>query len=314
MHRLLDANDNLSTGPRLFTTASVRGILHNPFYAGKITHRGKRLPGIHEPLISQDIFETVQTTLKRNSGRSETLQVRPERHYLLKGIVRCAYCGMPMWAQTYKSGKPFYREHKASRSHGICSGGGSITCSTIDNQITGLIEAIELGPRWLEEVLTIISLKDEVDTISKKRHNTQEKLRRMAKAYIDGVFPDGEYYRQKKLLEMELESLVAPQADAAEEAGKLILDLPMLWGKANQEEKRKILLTMLDAVYVDAKKMKSIVAIKPKPPFRPILQVAATRTGSKIYIINEPFQDSSVFLVETGESRSLPETQMLCFV
>ncbi len=302
MHQLLDAAGNITSGPRLFTTASVRGILHNTFYAGKITHRGKLFPGLHELLVSADIYETVQITLKKNSGRSETLQVRPERYYLLKGIVRCAYCGMPMWAQTYKSGRPFYREHKASRSHGICSGGGSITCSIIDNQITGLIEAIELGPRWLEEVMTIISLKDEVETISRKRQNAQEKLRRMAKAYIDGVFPDGEYYRKKKLLEMELESLIVPQADAAEEAGKLILDLPMLWTKANQEERRKFLLSMLDAVYVDAKKMKSIVAIKPKPLFRPIFRVAAARTGSKIYIINEPFQDSSVFLVETGES------------
>ena len=304
MHRLPDASGNITSGPRLFTTASVRGILHNAFYTGKITHRGKYFPGLHEPLVNPDIYETVQITLKKNSGRSETLQVRPERHYLLKGIVRCAYCGMPMWAQTYKSGRPFYREHKASRSHGICSGGGSITCSTIDSQITELVEAIELGPRWLEEVLTIISLKDEVDNIGKKRQNTQEKLRRMAKAYIDGVFPDGEYYRQKKLLEMEIESLVVPQADAAEEAGKLILDLPMLWDKANQEEKRMLLLTMLDAVYVDAKKTKSVIAIKPKPPFRPIFRVAATHTGSKIHIVNEPFQGSSVFLVETGESRT----------
>ena len=304
MHRLADAAGNITSGPRLFTTSSVRGILHNIFYIGKITHRGKAFPGLHEPLVSPDTYETVQITMKKNSGRSETLQVRPERHYLLKGIVRCAYCGMPMWAQTYKSGKPFYREHKASRSHGICSGGGSITCSTIDNQINSLIEAIELRPRWLEEVLAIISLKDEVDNISQKRQNTQEKLRRMAKTYIDGVFPDGEYYRQKKLLEMELESLVVPQADAAEEAGKLILDLPTLWIKANQEEKRKLLLTMLDAVYVDAKKTKSVIAIKPQPPFRPIFRVAATHTGSKIHIVNEPFQGSSVFLVETGESRT----------
>ena len=105
---------------------------------------------------------------------------------------------------------------------------------------------------------------------------------------------------------MELESLVVPQADAAEEAGKLILDLPMLWTKADQVERRKLLIAMLDAVYVDAKKMKSIVAIKPKPPFRPIFRVAATHVASKIYIINEPFQDSSVFLVETGESRTPP--------
>jgi hypothetical protein len=314
MHRLSDVNGNITAGPRLFTTASVRGILHNPFYTGKITHRGKLLPGLHEPLISQDVFEIVQTNLKRNSGRSETLQVRPERHYLLKGIVRCAYCGMPMWAQTYKSGKPFYREHKASRSHGICPGGGSITCPVIDKQISKLIEAIELGPQWLEEVLSIISLKDEVEKVREKRQTAQEKLRRMAKAYIDGVFPDEEYQRQKKLLELELESLVVPHANAAGEAGKLILDLPRLWANANDEERRRLLLTMLDAVYVDAKKTKSIIAVKPKPPFKPVFQVAASREGSDIRILNEPLNGSSVFLVETGESRTPPETRVLCFV
>ena len=41
------------------------------------------------------------------------------------------------------------------------------------------------------------------------------------------------------------------------------------------------------------------VAIKPKPPFRPVFRVAASRAGSKIRIANEPFEGSSVFLVET---------------
>ena len=66
-----------------------------------------------------------------------------------------------------------------------------------------MIEAIELGPQWLEEVLAIISMKDEVEQVKKKRQAAQEKLRRMAKAYIDGVLNDIEYSRQKKLLEME---------------------------------------------------------------------------------------------------------------
>ncbi len=91
--------------------------------------------------------------------------------------------------------------------------------------------------------------------MKKERQAVQEKLRRMAKAYIDGVFPDGEYHRQKRLLEMELESLVIPQANAVEEAGKLITDLPRLWSEANFEEKRKLLLAMLDAVYFEVKKI-----------------------------------------------------------
>jgi hypothetical protein len=271
MHKLTGPNGVLMSGPRLFTTSSVRGILHNPFYTGKVSCNGELLPGLHEALVTEELFDILQSTMRRNSGRSETLQVKPEREYLLKGIVRCIYCGMPMWAQTYKSGRSYYREHKASRSLALCQG-SSITCSVIDDQISKLVEAIELGPRWLEEVLYKISLKDEVVRVKNERQSVLEKLRRMGKAYVDGVFDDAEYQRQKKLLELKLESLVVPQANAAEEAGKLILDIPRLWGNASMTERRNILLTMLDAVYVDARKSKSIVAIKPKPPSKPVFQ------------------------------------------
>jgi site-specific DNA recombinase len=116
------------------------------------------------------------------------------------------------------------------------------------------------------------------------------------------LLSDEEYQRQKKLLEMELESLVVPAANTAEKAGNLIKNLRNLWAEANLEEQRKLLLTMLDAVYVDVKKTKSMVAIRPKPPFKPIFQVAVTKEGSDIRIVNEPIQGSPVFLVETGES------------
>ena len=105
-----------------------------------------------------------------------------------------------------------------------------------------------------------------------------------------------------------LESLVVPQANAAEEAGKLIVRLPELWANVNLTERRKLLLAMLDAVYVETKSMHSIVAVRPKPPFRPIFQVAASKEGSGIRITNEPPDlesgGSAVFLVEAGESRT----------
>ena len=68
---------------------------------------------------------------------------------------------------------------------------------------------------------------------------------------------------------------------------------------------------MLDAVYVDTKQTRSIVAIKPKPPFKPVFRVVASKEGSEIRIINEPVKGSSVFLVETGESRTLSYRKFL---
>ena len=54
------------------------------------------------------------------------------------------------------------------------------------------------------------------------------------------------------------------------------------------DERRRLLVTMLDAVYADAKRSRSIVAIKPKRRFRPIFQVATTKEGSGGRITNGP--------------------------
>ena len=138
----------------------------------------------------------------------------------------------------------------------------------------------------------------------------------MAKTYIDGLLPEEEYNRQRKLNELQLESLVIPEANAAEEARKLIVDLPRLWAEANPEEQRKLLLTMLDAVYIDTKQTKSVIAVRPKPSFRPAFQLAAQREGSVINILNGRENESSrpsVFLVEARDALSTPETRF-CIV
>ena len=84
-----------------------------------------------------------------------------------------------------------------------------------------------------------------------------------------------------------LGSLVVPGVEVAMEAGKLLEDLPKLWKEANLTEQRKLLLTMLGGVYVDAVEEKCIVAIRPKPAFMPIFEVATTGADSGVILISE---------------------------
>ncbi len=71
-----------------------------------------------------------------------------------------------------------------------------------------------------------------------------------------------EYRRQKRLLEDRIQALVVPEVDAVEEAGKLLESLLHLWEEADLTERRKILVTMLDAVYVDTVEEKAVVALR----------------------------------------------------
>ena len=289
MHKAVDANGDLISGPRLVTTASIRVILHNPFYAGMVKYNKDLYPGLHGALISQEVFDTVQVVLRRNSGRSETLSPRPERDYLLKGIIRCAYCGLPMWAQTYSSGGQYYREHRNSRGLMECpASGGSVPCDIADEQVGRVIEAITLQTDWIDRVMALINVHDEVEKVKERRQQLEERLRRLGNAYVEGMYSDSDYEREKRYIGMELESLVVPEADSAVEAGRLIEDLRKLWEESSLPERRKLLLSMLDGVYFDTKGEKVLVAIKPKPAFMPIFQVAVTRNGSDVVLIKEP--------------------------
>ena len=288
MHKPPSPDGNPVGGPRMFTVASVRGILHNPFYTGKVKHRDQLLPGAHESLVSHEVFDAVQTAMKRNSGRSRTLDPRPEREYLLKGLIRCAHCLMPMWAQTYNNGHRYYREQYGSRGAGYCVGrSGSMPCHVPDDQIGKIVSAIVLPEAWMDRVLARVHIGDEVERISREKMETHQRLKRLGRAYVDGLYPEETYRREKRFLEDKLGSLVVPGVDAAREAGSLLENLPVLWDHANLTERRRLLLSMLDAVYVDTIEEKSVVAMTPKPAFMPLFEIATTREASDVVLISE---------------------------
>ena len=68
-------------------------------------------------------------------------------------------------------------------------------------------------------------------------------------------------------------------------------------------ERRKLLLTMLDAVYVDTLEEKAIVGIQPKPAFLPLFEVAAAGEGGNVAL----FSNTSV-AVGFGHSRDMCPT------
>ncbi len=105
---------------------------------------------------------------------------------------------MNLWAQTYKNGNQYYREHRASRSHGECpSRGGSISCSIPDEQIGNMFSSIVLTDDWESRVLAKIIHQDETARIIGERERVKEKLRRLGQAFVDGLFDEIEYHRQK---------------------------------------------------------------------------------------------------------------------
>ena len=125
-------------------------------------------------------------------------------------------------------------------------------------------------------MLKRISLHDEVARVRADREQVQEKLRRLGKAFIDGMVDEPDYDRHRAQLEFDLTALVVPEADAVAEAGRLIQRLPELWAAADLTERRLLLLTVLDAVYVDARRKRAVVSIRPKAAFEAVVTASPT--------------------------------------
>lgn len=68
---------------------SIEKMLRNRYYLGYVTWNGEEYQGRHEPLVTQDLFDRVQSALAIMPGAGN----RQRRyHHFLKGFVWCARC------------------------------------------------------------------------------------------------------------------------------------------------------------------------------------------------------------------------------
>lgn len=72
---------------RPITKSNVYKILKNPFYVGRIHFADKDYIGAQEPLISDELFQAVQSKLENKSPNKKI-----QHDYALKGMMSCVYC------------------------------------------------------------------------------------------------------------------------------------------------------------------------------------------------------------------------------
>jgi hypothetical protein len=198
-----------------------------------------------------------------------------------------------LWAETTK-GKAYYRDPGGDRAHDGCLAHGKvIRCDLLDEQMGELMRNITLRPNWKKQVLSRLAAESDYVKVTRERQQIQDRLKRLGKAYVDNLISDKDYEMEKRLLETKLDSLVVPEVEAAFDAASLIEDLNRLWLKATAEERRRILLGMLDAVYVDMAEGNGIVGISPKPVFRPLFESMENRDNAKPRLLNSGTEPDS---------------------
>ncbi len=92
---------------RVFTHTSLRRLLTNAIYAGKVEHRGALYQGEHGSIVEPAVWEQVQDQLRAGRRRG-TAVVRTQQKALLAGLLLCDSCQRPMIATyTAKRGRRY---------------------------------------------------------------------------------------------------------------------------------------------------------------------------------------------------------------
>lgn len=77
----------------------VRNILQNEVYIGKVKFNGQVYPGRHSPIISEELFSTVQNLLYSKKGSSPLVRSPFHTSNLLSGLLYCKKCGARFHAE-----------------------------------------------------------------------------------------------------------------------------------------------------------------------------------------------------------------------
>ena len=93
---------------RPFTKASLRLLLTNAVYAGKVDYRGVVYQGEHPAIVDAELWATIHAEL-HDRQRTQTESVRTPQNALLAGLLFCTRCDRPMVATYSDRRKHRYR-------------------------------------------------------------------------------------------------------------------------------------------------------------------------------------------------------------
>lgn len=83
--------------------ATIRRMLENETYLGKVKYKNNVFSGTHEPLISEELFCSVQQSIELRFNAASKTRKHPFRStHLLTGFIKCGKCGCRMHSQTRK--------------------------------------------------------------------------------------------------------------------------------------------------------------------------------------------------------------------
>ena len=273
-----------------FKKDTITALLREPFYCGRVSYDGLKVHGRldlklrrrhgktvfakadkvkHEPIISEELFDRVQAIRarrRRSAGGRAPVQ---ERIYIAAKLARCIVCGEPLRADNAR-GKTVYRAVHRERAIPCTTVRGRIDAAPVHDYLTGFIASIKLPENWHACAMTVVRDDETTRRHERERAALQAKLARLKELVKEGIIEPDEYRADKVAIDAQLAAMQHETTTVGvDHAAAQLANLKALWAEATEEERRTIVLGIVEAVCVDLDG-NQVEAVQPKAWFYPL--------------------------------------------
>ena len=280
--RLNAQNFRTRTG-RPFTGASIRDVLDNRFYEGKVVyHQGLpdevMVDGAHEvPSEVKELWILCQEIkfLRRNTAAGHPRG--QERHFPFARVLRCQRCGNPYYGEAVRSGDKedlrLSHERRGPGRHCEARPRSRSVQALMDQMATRVMPYLKLDTSWRSRVLDVLRAEEPIEQDQSQKDRLQRALDNLRKQHKWGDLSDQEYRRERDPLIRQLELADRPQVPTEmpnlERAASLLKDLPTLWQHSGvtHEQRESLVREVFQRITIEGKEF---VSIEPKSAYVPL--------------------------------------------
>lgn len=244
----------------LFDAGLIRKILKNPVYNGKIAFGRRTLEkvqgtrneyrqveqdeyliseGIHEAIISDELWQAAQVKLKAQAKKYERVNTGENtKTHLLTGIVKCPICGAGMFGNKsikYKKDGTKYKDfyyygckHRQMNRGNKCTFRKQIREELLDEAVAEVIVKVVSNPKFASKMKEKINLKVDTTEIDKEIQSYQKELRNSQSIKfkiieeIDNLDVDDKHYKRRK---KDLDARLNRMYDKIEEIENALIEV-----------------------------------------------------------------------------------------
>ncbi len=175
---------------------SLERMLKNPIYIGDFYWAGKYYKGKHQPIVTVEHFEKVQSILQ-NRYKGQTTK----REFQYTGLISCAVCGRAITAELKKNRYIYY--HCSNKE---CSQRAKhVREEKLEQQFLALLKGIQIGKPDSEIVIKALKEhhaeekvfhKESTSHVQAQLSKVQTKLDQIYEDKLEGIIPE-ELWRRK---------------------------------------------------------------------------------------------------------------------